>query len=609
MRDIRWEGSTVLALSILVVGLALFGSACGGGEAEVTLATGRPEAAEQAPTATPAVAQDAEAASELLEAAAGYYAEGEYEKAIAELEKAVELGSDNAEAYSNLALSYFQNGDYEDAIAAWSEVIDLQPDDAAAYYERATSYFNLKEYGRAIDDLTHVIQIDPGDVDAFRVRGKAYAFLEDYEQAIEDFTRTIELDPAAAEAYLNRAVALSKIGSSRDDLAAIIADAGMVLQIGGDREMLQQARDILETLLENSDDPTVRQQAADALGGQGATSQAPALNEELSLMDVDINRAPGNSIGFEDSLEPGEAHRFLFLASPGDTVSAGIASVSDMRVGIQNTETGEILGVAPSNDNSLFVTIPENQLYHVVIEDAGGQGGDYVAALEGSPRVSFALAPRFFIIGRLPEGGLLYYTYTGPGGATLQGNVIPHPDTPVDLVVAIRELESQQLVFEANESGPGENERFAFTLPDSGDGRLLTYIVSIEDVDRAKGAYALTTASDAEDVGAASPASPEGVVQAVFDAAQSGDFSALEGLCDPLGENDGDTQMICDVATEDANWDEFLEYFAAGRVSGEAQISPGGDSAEVPILFGPDGDQEETMTMINRDGRWYLFSF
>jgi len=122
------------------------------------------------------------------------------------------------------------------------------------------------------------------------------------------------------------------------------------------------------------------------------------------------------------------------------------------------------------------------------------------------------------------------------------------------------------------------------------------------------------TASDAAETGAAdagiSPATlPEGVVQAIFDAAQSGNFASLKNLCDPLGENDGDTQMICDVAADDTNREQFVQYFAAGKINGEVIISPTGDQAAVPFLFGPDGNSEETMELINRDGQWYLFSF
>jgi hypothetical protein len=133
--------------------------------------------------------------------------------------------------------------------------------------------------------------------------------------------------------------------------------------------------------------------------------------------------------------------------------------------------------------------------------------------------------------------------------------------------------------------------------------------VAIADVDRNKSTYILSVASDAAEIGASLSTSPESVVQAIFDAVKTGDLSFLKELCDPQGQNDSDTQMICDAATDETNREEFLQYFAIGGINGAVQISPGGDRAKAPFVFGPDGDQEETMELINRDGQWYLFGF
>lgn len=100
---------------------------------------------------------------------------------------------------------------------------------------------------------------------------------------------------------------------------------------------------------------------------------------------------------------------------------------------------------------------------------------------------------------------------------------------------------------------------------------------------------------------------PASVVEAVFTAAQTEDFSVLSSLCDPRGDNDGDTQMICDITDDHEDRDLFVEYFAPGKIYGEVVID--GDMAQVPFLFGPDGDQEEAMILILRDGKWYLYSF
>lgn len=101
---------------------------------------------------------------------------------------------------------------------------------------------------------------------------------------------------------------------------------------------------------------------------------------------------------------------------------------------------------------------------------------------------------------------------------------------------------------------------------------------------------------------------PESVLGAVFQAASSGRYEALAGLCDPKKENDGDTQRICDVGKAEASaQEEFAQWFKTGKITGEATIS--GDSAEVPFSFGPDGSKTETMRLVQRDGKWYLAGF
>ncbi len=101
---------------------------------------------------------------------------------------------------------------------------------------------------------------------------------------------------------------------------------------------------------------------------------------------------------------------------------------------------------------------------------------------------------------------------------------------------------------------------------------------------------------------------PASVAQAVFDGAASGDFEPLAGLCDPLKEGDQDTELICELATDPTNRDLFLAAFAKGKVSGVPALrtESGVEYADVPILVGADGTEEETLVLVNRAGKWYL---
>ena len=102
----------------------------------------------------------------------------------------------------------------------------------------------------------------------------------------------------------------------------------------------------------------------------------------------------------------------------------------------------------------------------------------------------------------------------------------------------------------------------------------------------------------------AAPTSPEGVLETVFEAARTGDISALPSLCPPAGDNDDATRRICELAATGPDAVAFAEVFSTGRVIGPATLR-----AEVPFVYGPAGDQRERMELIQRDGRWYLFTF
>jgi hypothetical protein len=100
---------------------------------------------------------------------------------------------------------------------------------------------------------------------------------------------------------------------------------------------------------------------------------------------------------------------------------------------------------------------------------------------------------------------------------------------------------------------------------------------------------------------------PATVLEQVFAAARMEDFGRLADLCDPQGENDGDTETICAITDDHPEQATFVSQFATGGIIGEARVE--GDSAEIDFRFGPNGEWEETMTLINRDGQWYLLDF
>lgn len=102
---------------------------------------------------------------------------------------------------------------------------------------------------------------------------------------------------------------------------------------------------------------------------------------------------------------------------------------------------------------------------------------------------------------------------------------------------------------------------------------------------------------------------PEPVVQAVFDAAKSGDTSKLAHLCDPTGRNDQDTQDICDLANapdDSSSVRAFRRDFSKGAIR---NTDVTGSKSTIDFTYGPDGTKTGKMTLVQRDEKWYLSGY
>jgi tetratricopeptide (TPR) repeat protein len=109
-------------------------------------------------------------------------------------------------------LAYGEKGDFERAIKDYNKAIELNPEDADAYINRGNAYSGLTQYERALEDYNTVIELNPDYVDAYNNRGNAYAEKGNFERAIEDFDKAIELNPVYVSTYNNRGIAYAEKG-------------------------------------------------------------------------------------------------------------------------------------------------------------------------------------------------------------------------------------------------------------------------------------------------------------------------------------------------------------------------------------------------------------
>jgi tetratricopeptide (TPR) repeat protein len=136
----------------------------------------------------------------------------DYQGAMADLNKAIELDPQNAYAYNRRATVRTILKDYQNAIADYNKSIALNPQDAFTYYSRGLLYNQVKDYQSAIADFSKTIEMQPDFAEAYAYRGITRAWLNDYQSAITDVNRAIELQPNAVSNYFFRGVVYHKKG-------------------------------------------------------------------------------------------------------------------------------------------------------------------------------------------------------------------------------------------------------------------------------------------------------------------------------------------------------------------------------------------------------------
>lgn len=109
--------------------------------------------------------------------------------------------------------TYLAKNQYDLAIADFTKAIELDPNGLIAYYNRGVAYLDMGSYDLAIADFTEVIELDPKDATIYNDRGMIYLLKGQYKQTIADLTKAMELDPKNAGLYyLHLGFVSDKIG-------------------------------------------------------------------------------------------------------------------------------------------------------------------------------------------------------------------------------------------------------------------------------------------------------------------------------------------------------------------------------------------------------------
>lgn len=156
-----------------------------------------------------------------------YLNKSNYDQALVDYTKAIELNPQDASAYINRGDAYYDKEDYDQAIKDYNKAIELNPQVAYAYYSRGLAYDVNHSYNQAIRDFNKAIELNPQYADAYRSRGFVYNEKGNYKQAIKDYNKAIELNPQNADSYRER----GDVYFSKSDYDKAIEDYSKAIEL------------------------------------------------------------------------------------------------------------------------------------------------------------------------------------------------------------------------------------------------------------------------------------------------------------------------------------------------------------------------------------------
>jgi curved DNA-binding protein CbpA/Tfp pilus assembly protein PilF len=151
-------------------------------------------------------------ASSYRESAIEWSRKGDLDRAIADLERAIELAPEDAGAYRQRGNAWGLKGDVDRALADYDRALRIAPNDSAVFHDRGLMWQWNKELDKALVDLDRAVRMSFTDPQVYSDRGAVWFEKGRYDRALADLDQAIKINPRLATAYVRRAGVFERKG-------------------------------------------------------------------------------------------------------------------------------------------------------------------------------------------------------------------------------------------------------------------------------------------------------------------------------------------------------------------------------------------------------------
>ncbi len=143
----------------------------------------------------------------------------EYEWAILDFNKAIEMEPSSGETYFQRAEARKNLDEFIEAAADYAKAIQYEYKLALSYCKMGEVNFKAGNYNEAIKNYTLAIKEDPNMAEAYAGRGKVKQQQKKFKEALVDMDMAVKIKPTSAEILMIRAWARREAGEKKDSCA------------------------------------------------------------------------------------------------------------------------------------------------------------------------------------------------------------------------------------------------------------------------------------------------------------------------------------------------------------------------------------------------------
>src|SRR5450631_3727029 len=143
--------------------------------------------------ATGCKANPEKAKKKYLESGLSYVDKKQYDAAVIQFKKALQVDPRYADAHYQLGLTFLRQQKVKEGYIEMRQTIDLDPKNAKAHLEMGNLLWSFKEYKRSEDEARKVIELDPNSPEGYTLLGTALFAQRDAEGALQAYDKAIQL--------------------------------------------------------------------------------------------------------------------------------------------------------------------------------------------------------------------------------------------------------------------------------------------------------------------------------------------------------------------------------------------------------------------------------